>query len=82
MWDAERSGTAYPTREAFVRDCVPILRREVELLRDEDAAIVQIDDLHLCLFVDPDVRARYDDATAASDFSVGMVNDVWAWSTM
>src|SRR5256714_9031394 len=31
MWDAQRSKRAYPTREAFVRDCVPILRRELEL---------------------------------------------------
>ncbi|MAE67337.1 MAG: hypothetical protein CMJ18_24005 [Phycisphaeraceae bacterium] len=76
MWDADRSSGAYPTREAFVRDCVPILRREVELLRDEDAAIVQIDDPHLCLFVDSEVRAGYDDPVAASDFSVEMVNEV------
>jgi len=76
MWDAERSAGAYPKREAFVRDCVPILRRELELLRDEDASIVQIDDPHLCLFVDENVRRGYDDAEAASDFSVDMVNSV------
>ena len=34
LWDPERSSHAYPKREAFVRDCVPILRREVELVRD------------------------------------------------
>ena len=38
MWDPQRSAKAYPTRDAFVRDCVPILRREVELLRDEGVA--------------------------------------------
>ncbi|MCH7728242.1 MAG: hypothetical protein IH991_17455, partial [Planctomycetes bacterium] len=59
MWDQQRSSPAYPTREAFVRDCVPILRREIELLRDEGVAIVQIDDPHLCLFVDDKVRAGY-----------------------
>ncbi len=74
MWDAEKSGKAYPTRESFVRDCVPILRREVELLREEGVSIVQIDDPHLCLFVDPEVRAGYDDAEAASDFAVDMTN--------
>ena len=62
MWDPEKSAKAYPQREDFVRDCVPILRREVELLRDEGVSIVQIDDPHLCLFVDPDVRRQYDDA--------------------
>lgn len=78
MWDPERSKKAYPTREAFVRDCVPILRREVELLRDEGVSIVQVDDPHLCLFVDPTVRAQYDDAERASDFAVDMDNQVVA----
>ncbi|MDP7347961.1 MAG: cobalamin-independent methionine synthase II family protein [Phycisphaeraceae bacterium] len=76
MWEPDKSRGAYPNRDDFVRDCVPILRREVELLRDEGVAIVQIDDPHLCLFVDDDVRRKYDDATAASDFSVDMVNAV------
>ncbi|SVE64868.1 uncharacterized protein METZ01_LOCUS517722, partial [marine metagenome] len=35
MWSAEKSSSAYPTREAFVVDCVPILRHEVELLFEE-----------------------------------------------
>ncbi len=78
MWDAQRSAKAYPTRDAFVRDCVPILRREIELLRDEGVTIVQIDDPHLCLFVDPQVRGQYDDATAASNFAVDMVNEMVA----
>ena len=76
MWDPQRSRAAYPTREAFVRDCIPILRRELELLRDEGVAIIQIDDPHLCLFVDENVRRNYDDPVAASDFSVDMVNAV------
>jgi 5-methyltetrahydropteroyltriglutamate--homocysteine methyltransferase len=77
MWDPEKSSGAYPTREDFVRDCVPVLRREVELLRDEGVGIVQVDDPHLCLFVDPDVRAQYDDADRAADFAVDMDNQVF-----
>jgi 5-methyltetrahydropteroyltriglutamate--homocysteine methyltransferase len=76
MWDPERSSRAYPTREDFARDCVPILRREVELLRDADVSIIQIDDPHLCLFVDPNVRASYDDPDRASDFAVDLDNQV------
>ena len=76
MWDQQRSSAAYPTREDFIRDCVPILRREVELLCDEGVDIVQIDDPHLCLFVDSDVRARYTDADAAADFAVDMTNQM------
>ena len=76
MWDPEKSKKAYPKRDDFVRDCVPILRREVELLRDEGVSIVQVDDPHLCLFVDQHVRSQYDDAERASDFAVDMDNQV------
>src|SRR4051794_17613615 len=76
MWDKEKSSKAYPKRDDFVRDCAVILRKELELLRDAGATIVQIDDPHLCLFVDPDVRAKYDDADAAADFAVDMTNQV------
>jgi 5-methyltetrahydropteroyltriglutamate--homocysteine methyltransferase len=76
MWDPEKSSAAYPTREDFVRDCVPVLRREVELLRDEGVSIIQVDDPHLCLFVDPQVRSQYDDPDRAADFAVDMDNQV------
>jgi 5-methyltetrahydropteroyltriglutamate--homocysteine methyltransferase len=76
MWDPQKSSKAYPNREDFVRDCVPILRREVELLRDEGVSIIQVDDPHLCLFVDPQVRSQYDDADRAADFAVDMDNQV------
>lgn len=76
MWDPLKSAKAYPTREAFIRDCVPILRRELELLRDEGVSIVQIDDPHLCLFVDPKVRAGYANPDQAADFAVDMDNQV------
>ena len=76
MWDAGKSSAAYSTPESFVADCVPILRREVELLREEGVAVVQIDDPHLCLFVDPEVRAKYDNADHAADFSVDILNQV------
>ena len=76
MWDPEKSRKAYPTREDFVRACVPILRRELELIRQAGADIAQIDDPHLCLFVDPKVRAQHRDADAAAQFAVDMVNEV------
>jgi 5-methyltetrahydropteroyltriglutamate--homocysteine methyltransferase len=76
MWEEQKSAKAYPKRDDFVRDCAVVLRRELELLRDAGAAIVQIDDPHLCLFVDPDVRKRYDNAEKAADFAVEMTNQV------
>jgi 5-methyltetrahydropteroyltriglutamate--homocysteine methyltransferase len=76
LWDARKSARAYPKREDFVRACVPILRRELELVREAGADIAQIDDPHLCLFVDPDVRKQYPDPDAAAAFAVDMVNEV------
>lgn len=76
MWDPEKSARAYPNRDDFVRDCVPILQRELELIRQAGADIIQIDDPHLCLFVDPAVRAQYANPDMAADFSVDTVNAV------
>ncbi|MDB6056706.1 MAG: hypothetical protein JWO95_550, partial [Verrucomicrobiales bacterium] len=76
MWHPEKSKKAYPNRDDFVRDCVPVLHRELELIKKAGADIAQIDDPHLCLFVDPNVRAQYTNADAAADFSVDMVNQV------
>lgn len=76
MWDAGKSSRAYPSRDDFVRDCVPVLRRELELLRKEGVSIVQIDDPHLCLFVDEQVRAQYDNPDRAADFAVDMINEL------
>lgn len=77
LWDADRSAKAYPRREDFVEACVPILRRELELLEREKVTIVQIDDPHLCLFVDPEVRARHEDPDRAADFAVAKINELF-----
>jgi 5-methyltetrahydropteroyltriglutamate--homocysteine methyltransferase len=76
MWTTGKSARVYRKREDFVRACVPILRRELELIRDAGADIAQIDDPHLCLFVDPAVRSHYPDPEAAANFAVEMVNEV------
>ena len=77
MWDSERSAASYSNRRDFVRACVPILRREAELLVKECVDILQIDDPHLCLFVDPGVRAQYPDGgDDEAAFSVEMNNAV------
>src|SRR5438552_3237470 len=76
MWSAEKSARAYPKRDDFVRACVPLLRRELELVRDSGGDIAQIDDPHLCLFVDPAVRAQYADPDAAAGFAVEMINEL------
>ena len=76
MWDSKLSVQAYSTRREFIQACIPILRREVKLIIEAGADIVQIDDPHLCLFVDPEVRRGYDDPDEAADFAVETVNTV------
>jgi 5-methyltetrahydropteroyltriglutamate--homocysteine methyltransferase len=48
----------------------------LELVRDAGADIAQIDDPHLCLFVDPEVRKQYPDPNAAAALAVNMINQV------
>ena len=76
MWDPELSTTAYPTRRDFTEALVPVLRQELIALRDEGVAVAQIDDPHLCMFVDQKVRANYDDPQAEMAHCVDLINRV------
>jgi 5-methyltetrahydropteroyltriglutamate--homocysteine methyltransferase len=76
MWDPARSAAAYPTRESFMRALVPYLRRELELLRDSGVDVVQFDDPHICLFVDPKVRAEHADPEREVAMAVDMLNEI------
>ena len=80
MWDADLSLEAYGTPRAFAEAVAPILQREAELVVEAGADIVQVDDPHLCLLVDQEVRAHYDKDDWGADeeaaFSVEMDNEV------
>jgi 5-methyltetrahydropteroyltriglutamate--homocysteine methyltransferase len=76
MWDPERSRKAYPTRESFMRALVPVLRAELEAVARSGVTVAQFDDTHLCLFVDPAVRARYDDPQREIDLAVDSLNEI------
>jgi 5-methyltetrahydropteroyltriglutamate--homocysteine methyltransferase len=78
MWDAARSTDAYPTREAFADALVPILRNELFSLRDAGVHTVQLDDPHLCLFVDPAVRRTFADPDREAMHCVDLINRVVA----
>src|SRR5438874_878596 len=78
MWDPEKSARAYSTREAFMWDLVPVLRGELEEIRAAGLRRVQIDDPHLCLFVDERVRAQFPDPQAEINLCVELVNAVVA----
>ncbi|HEY3082253.1 MAG TPA: hypothetical protein VGM69_20400, partial [Chloroflexota bacterium] len=78
MWDPLRSRDAYPTREAFMRALVPYLRRELELLGDAGVDVVQLDDPHVCLFVDPRVRAELADPEGELALAIDLLNEIVA----
>jgi 5-methyltetrahydropteroyltriglutamate--homocysteine methyltransferase len=57
MWHPDHSRAAYPTREKLMADCVGILRREIEAVREAGADTVQLDEPWLATLVDPRFRA-------------------------
>ncbi|HBU07427.1 MAG TPA: hypothetical protein DEB09_05085 [Candidatus Magasanikbacteria bacterium] len=76
LWDEKKSIKAYPTREAFVEALIPILRNEIILLREAGANIVQIDDPHICLFVDKELRTQFSDPKKELNYACQVVNEV------
>lgn len=78
MWDPARSRDAYPTRERFMRALVPVLRRELLAVRDAGVTVAQLDDPHLCLLVDPRVRATVEDPDAEAALCVDLLNEIVA----
>ena len=61
-----------------MRATVPFLRDELARLAASGADVVQIDDPHLCLFVDPRVRGEYEDPDRELALAVDLIADVVA----
>jgi 5-methyltetrahydropteroyltriglutamate--homocysteine methyltransferase len=76
MWVAEHSAGAYPTRESFCEALVPVLREELLRVREVGVDVVQLDEPHLCVLVDPQVRARFADPEAEMRRAVDWLNAV------
>jgi 5-methyltetrahydropteroyltriglutamate--homocysteine methyltransferase len=77
MWDEARSSKAYATRQDFGRALVPILRDQVNALARAGVHTVQLDDPHLCLFVDPAVRAKFRDPDREAMHCAELINAVF-----
>lgn len=77
MWDEGVSREVYPTREKFADAIIPILRAQVEALVAAGVHTIQLDDPHLCLFVDPEVRKKFPDADAEAMHCVSLINRVF-----
>ena len=76
MWHPEHSQKAYPTREGLMSDCVPILRQEIEAIREAGADTIQLDEPWLSTMVDPEFRAKegISDVQYEMDLCVDLIN--------
>jgi len=76
MWVQEYSQDAYPSREAFCEDLVPVLRDELLAVREVGVDVIQLDEPHLCVLVDPTVRAKFQDPEAEMRRAVDWINAI------
>jgi 5-methyltetrahydropteroyltriglutamate--homocysteine methyltransferase len=76
MWEPERSRPAYATREAFCEALVPVLRAELLRIRDVGVDMIQLDEPHLCVLVDPQVRARFADPEGEMARAADWINQI------
>src|SRR5262245_16528631 len=76
MWEPAHSREAYPTREAFRGALGPVLRQELLAVREVGVDVVQLDEPHLCVLVDPEVRGRFADPEAEMRRAVDMINEI------
>ena len=76
MWGPEQSGGAYPTRESFCEALVPVLRAELLAIRDVGVDVIQLDEPHLCVLVDPEQRAKFADPEAEMTNAVNWINSI------
>ncbi len=76
LWEAEVSSRAYPTRDRFIDALVPILRDELIELQRTGVTVVQIDEPHLCVLVDPAYRNSFADARYEMDLAAARINEM------
>ena len=76
MWHPDHSRAAYPSREGFMRDCVGVLRQEIQAVRNAGADTIQLDEPWLATLVDPRFRAEEGiaDVGYEMDLCVDLVN--------
>jgi len=76
LWEEEASSKAYPTRDQFIDDLVPILHEELLRLKDTGVTVIQIDEPHLCVLVDPAYRDTFDDPQYEMDLAAAKINEM------
>ena len=76
LWEEAVSTKAYPTRDEFIDALVPILHEELVALQDTGVTVVQIDEPHLCVLVDPSYRDSFDDPRYEMDLAADKINEI------
>ncbi len=76
MWEPDHSTAAYPTRDAFCEALVPVIRGELLAVREIGVDLIQLDEPHLCVLVDPEIRATFDDPEAEMRKAVEWINAI------
>ena len=76
LWHPDFSREAYPTREDFLQDLLPIYKKEIKNLARLNIHILQFDDPWLCFFVDKNHRKIFKEVEKEIDFAVLSLNQV------
>src|SRR5262245_33571803 len=74
MWLPEHSKGAYPARETFCEALIKPLREELLAIKSVGVDVIQLDEPHLCVLVDPGIRARFPDPEAEMAHAVDWIN--------
>lgn len=74
LWEQEVSSKAYPSRDRFIEEVAGILREELLALQETGVTVVQVDEPHLCVLVDPAYRNAFADAQYEMDLAADMIN--------
>src|SRR4051812_18345894 len=76
MWLEDRSRSAYPTRGAFCGALVPVRRNELLAIREVGVDVTQFDEPHLCVLVDPAIRAKFNDPEGEMRRAADWINQI------
>ncbi|MBM3945130.1 MAG: cobalamin-independent methionine synthase II family protein [SAR202 cluster bacterium] len=76
LWDPEFSTKAYPTREKFIDDLVPILHGEIVELSKSGVDVIQIDEPDMTSLLDPKKEPFYGSLERDLDIAVAKINEV------
>ena len=76
MWVPGISDKAYAAREDFCEALIEPLRNELLAIRNTGVDVIQLDEPHLCVLVDPKVRSQFKDPEAEMKRAVDWINAI------